>query len=129
MFRVNSSSGNASQTLNETPPHTHPSDKSSRRQETTNVGGDVEKGELSCTVAGNVTWCSHSRRQRGDSSKSRKRATIKSSSSTSGHLSQARATLNMCRYAQFSTVYNNQDMKVTYTSNVGLELLSHGIWV
>ena len=54
-----------------------------------------EKRELSCTVVGNVTWYGYSRRQHGDSSKSRKRATIKSRSSTSGHLSQERATLNI----------------------------------
>ena len=30
------------------------------RQETTNVGEDVEKGEPSCTVGGNVNWYSHS---------------------------------------------------------------------
>ena len=30
------------------------------RQETTNVGEDVEQGEPSCTVGGNVNWCSHS---------------------------------------------------------------------
>ena len=30
------------------------------RQETTNVGEDAEKREPSCTVGGNVNWCSHS---------------------------------------------------------------------
>ena len=105
-----SSSGNASQTHNEIPPHTCPNDKLWRRQEATNVGNDVEKRELSCTVSGNVTWCSHSRRQHEDSSKSRKRATIKSSGSTSGHLSQERATLKP--FAHCSTVCNSQDMKV-----------------
>ena len=30
------------------------------RQETTYVGEDVERGEPSCTVGGNVNWCSHS---------------------------------------------------------------------
>ena len=40
------------------------------RQETTNVGEDVEKGEPSCTVGGNVNWCSHSGKLCGGSSKS-----------------------------------------------------------
>ena len=40
------------------------------RQETTNVGEDVEKGEPSYTVVRNASWCSHSRRQSGASSKS-----------------------------------------------------------
>ena len=89
-----SSSGNASQTLNEIAPHNHPNDTLLRRQEI-NVSDDVEKREFSCTVVGNVTWYGYSRRQHGDSSKSRKRATIKSRSSTSGHLSQERTTLNI----------------------------------
>jgi len=32
----------------------------STTQETTGVGEDVEKGEPSCTVGGNASWCSHS---------------------------------------------------------------------
>ena len=40
------------------------------RQETTNVGEDVEKGEPSCTVGGNVNWYSHSGKLCGGSSKS-----------------------------------------------------------
>jgi len=39
-------------------------------QETTDVGGDVEKGEPSYTVGGNASWGSHSEKQYGDSSKS-----------------------------------------------------------
>ena len=35
-----------------------------------NVGEDVEKGEPSCTVGGNVNWCSHSGKLCGGSSKS-----------------------------------------------------------
>ena len=34
-----------------------------------NVGEDVEKGEPSCTVVGNVNWCSHSGKLCGGSSK------------------------------------------------------------
>ena len=37
---------------------------------TTNVEEDVEKGEPSCTVGGNVNWCSHSGNLYGGSSKS-----------------------------------------------------------
>ena len=36
---------------------------------TTHVGEDVEKGELSCAVGGNVNWCSHSGKLCGGSSK------------------------------------------------------------
>ena len=35
-----------------------------------NVGEDVEKGEPSCTVGGNVNWYSHSEKLCGGSSKS-----------------------------------------------------------
>ena len=37
------------------------------RQETTSVGEDVEKEELSYTVDGDVSWCSHFGKQCGDS--------------------------------------------------------------
>ena len=40
------------------------------KKETANVGEDVEKGEPSCTVGGNVNWCSHSGKLCGGSSKS-----------------------------------------------------------
>ena len=40
------------------------------KQETTNVGEDVEKREPSCTVGGNVNWYSHSGELCGGSSKS-----------------------------------------------------------
>jgi len=36
----------------------------------TDVGGDAEKGEPSYTVGGNASWCSHSGKQYGGSSKS-----------------------------------------------------------
>ena len=38
-------------------------------QETTDVSKDVEKEEPSCTVSGNVNWCSYSGKQCGGSSK------------------------------------------------------------
>ena len=37
--------------------------------QTTNAGEGVEKGELSCTVGGNVNWYSHYGEQYGGSSK------------------------------------------------------------
>ena len=45
---------------------------SSRRQETTSTGEDVEKRKTLCTVAGNVNWCSHYEKQYGASSKNYK---------------------------------------------------------
>ena len=46
----------------------------SKRQEITSVGKDVEKREPSCTVGGNVNWCSHCGKQYGGSSKKLKLA-------------------------------------------------------
>jgi len=39
------------------------------QQEPTDVGEDAEKGEPSYTVGGNASWCSHSEKQNGGSSK------------------------------------------------------------
>ena len=41
----------------------------SKRQERTSVGKDVEKRKPMCTVGGNVSWCSHYRKQYGGSLK------------------------------------------------------------
>ena len=40
---------------------------STKRQEITSVGEDVEKREPSCTVGENVNWCSHYEKQYGGS--------------------------------------------------------------
>ena len=42
---------------------------SSKSVQTINAGKDVEEREHSCTVGGNVNWCSHYGRQYGDSLK------------------------------------------------------------
>ena len=49
-------------------PPQHLSEWLKLRKETTNVGEDVEKGEPSCTVGGNVNCCSHFGKQCGSSS-------------------------------------------------------------
>ena len=41
----------------------------SKRQGITNIGEDVEKGELSYSFGGTISWCSHYGKQKGDSSK------------------------------------------------------------
>ena len=38
-------------------------------QEMTDVDEDAEKGESSCTIGGNASWCDHSGKQCGGSSK------------------------------------------------------------
>ena len=44
--------------------------------QTINAGEGVEKREPSCTVAGNVNWCSHYGEQYGGSLKTKNRAII-----------------------------------------------------
>ena len=43
---------------------------SQESQETTDVGKNAEKGEPSYTAGGNASWCNHSGKQHGGSSKS-----------------------------------------------------------
>ena len=40
-----------------------------KRTQITNIGEDVEKGEPSCLLGGNVNWCSHCGKQFGGFSK------------------------------------------------------------
>ena len=60
MLRITGHQGNTNQNHSEIPPHTSENGEKLTRQETTNVGEDVEKGEPSCSVGGNVNWGSHS---------------------------------------------------------------------
>ena len=55
MLYITCHQGNTNQNHNDIPPHTSENgEKFLTRQETTNVGEDVEKREPSCTVGGNV---------------------------------------------------------------------------
>ena len=56
----------------------------------TSVGEDVEKRKPSCTVGGNVCWCSHCGKEYGDSLEMR--TTIRSSNSTLGIYLKERKT-------------------------------------
>ena len=58
---------------------------SSKRLQTINALEGVKKRELSCTVGGNVNWCSHYGRQYGDSLKINK-TTIWPSNPTPRHI-------------------------------------------
>ena len=49
---------------------------------------DVEKREPSCTVGGTESWYSHCGKQYGVSQKIKSRTAIRSSNTTSGHLSE-----------------------------------------
>ena len=60
MLHITCHQGNTNQNHNEIPPQHQWEWWKLTRQETTNVGEDVEKGELSCTVGGNVNCYSHS---------------------------------------------------------------------
>ena len=68
--------GNVNQGHNETSPQTCQKNLSSKRQQITNIGEDVEKKEVLYTIGGNVNWYSHYGKQFGDSSKNKNRTTI-----------------------------------------------------
>ena len=55
----------------------HQSEWKLTSQETTVVGGDVEKGEPFCTVGGNANWCSRSGKQHGIPQKIKNRTTLR----------------------------------------------------
>ena len=59
---------NAIQNYKEIPPHTFQNGYY-QRQQITNTCKDVGEREPSCTVGGNVKWCSHYGKRYGDSSK------------------------------------------------------------
>ena len=58
----------------------------SKSLQITSDGQDVERREPSCTVGGNVNWCSHCAEQDGASLNTKNRTTICSSNSTPGHI-------------------------------------------
>ena len=60
MFKIISHQGSTHQNHSEIPPEHQLERQKLTKQETTNVGEDVEKGDPSYTVGGNTNWCSHS---------------------------------------------------------------------
>ena len=58
MLNITNYQGNANQNHTEISPHTCLEWLSSKRQEITSVGKDVEKKESLYSVRGNVNWCS-----------------------------------------------------------------------
>ena len=58
----------------------------SKTQETTSSSKDVGKKGLSCTVSGNVNWCSHCGNSMEVPQKIKNRNAIRSSNSTTGYL-------------------------------------------
>ena len=66
MLKITNHQRNANQNHNEISPYTW---LSSKRQEITSIGEDVEKREPMCTVGGNINWYSNCRKQYGGSTK------------------------------------------------------------
>ena len=62
--------GNKNQNHSEIPPHSQSEGLKLTSQEMTDTAEDADKGEPSYTVGGNASWCSHSGKQHGGSSKS-----------------------------------------------------------
>ena len=88
-----------------------------KKKTNNNVGEDMEKSELLCTVDGNVRWCSHYGKQYGDSSKKLKITAIKSSNPTPWYLPEENKNTDLNSYTHpyvhCSTIYNSQDMEAT----------------
>ena len=81
----------------------------------TNAGEGVEKRELSCTVGGNVSWCSHYGKQYEVPQKTKNRTAIWSSNPTPGHRSRRnsnseRTRAPLCSLQQFTI----RDMETTW---------------
>ena len=86
----------------------------------TRVGEDIEKGELSCTVGGNVN-CG---RQYGDASSNKNRTIIWSSYPSYGYLSKGYRNTNLKRYLHphvyGGCIYNSQGMEIAGSSQYGM---------
>ena len=68
MLCITCHQGNTNQNHNEIPPHTSENDENNKTGNNKCWRGCGE-GESSCTVGGNVNWCSHSGKLCGGSSK------------------------------------------------------------
>ena len=86
----------------------------------TNAGEGVEKREPSCTVGGDVNWCSHRGKQYAGSSRNSKQNYYMSQQFHSWHRSEKNKNTNLKRYMypnfHSSTIYNSQDMETTQVS-------------
>ena len=69
--------------------------------------------EPSCTVGGNVSWCSHYGKHRADPQKTKNRITSCPSNPTAGHVSgqNYNSKRHMHSYVHSSTLLNSQDME------------------
>ena len=118
-------------------PTSHPSEWLLSKKQGTSVGRNEEKTGLSCTVGGNVNWCTNSGKQYEVSSKIQNRTVIWSRNSTSRYLSKENKNINwkatyiyvycsfyvfvlyidifiyiyIYPYVHCSTNYNSQDME------------------
>ena len=75
----------------------------------------MEKGEPSCTIRGNVNWCSHLQNSIEFPQKTKYRIAIQSSSSTAGYISEENENTNPKNHMHPSVhsgiIYNSQDME------------------
>lgn len=84
----------------------------SEKWETTGIGEGAGKGEPSCSVGGNVSWCSHCGKQCGGFSVKNRNA-IGCSNSTSEYLSKENESTKLRRplhpHVQSSSIYRSPD--------------------
>ena len=69
MLSIINHEGNANQNHSEMLPHTSQNGCYGKDKKLTSVGEGEEKREASCTIGGNVNWCSHYEKQYGGFSK------------------------------------------------------------
>ena len=88
---------------------------------TKSIGKDVEKGERFCTIGDNADWCSHYRKQDGDTSKIKNGPAFRLSNPTSGNISKGTQNINSKEhkhpYIYCSVIYNHQDVEAAQVSN------------
>ena len=91
------------------------------KKSTANAGEGMERQESSYTVVENVNWYSHCGEQYGISFKNENRITIWPINPTRRHIPIENYNSKMYMHAnvQCSTIYNTQDMEVTWISNNG----------
>ena len=85
-------------------PHTCQNGCYQIRPQITNVGEEMEKGEYSCTIYGNINWYSHYGKQYGSFSKPKNRIIICPNNSTAGYLFDKKDTCTQMFIAGLFTI-------------------------
>ena len=101
-------------------------------QQKTSVVEDVEKRESYCIIGGDADWCSHCKKQDGDTSKYHTESAFWPSNPTSGNTSKGTQNTNSKGhkhpYVHCSIIYYGQDMEAAQVSiNRGVDNTTYGV--